>query len=147
MGERIEALQGAYALTQGVLSVSAMLWSTGAAKGRPYGDGYLTSRNTFQKYFSQGELQNFIESVLDEQAIPVGPGVFFVFKDRYLEQQFLSGRQSDPSRAPRLLAARATLPRALRAARPIQAKPEEDPARKAAADAIWRRTLDIGASA
>ena len=80
-----------------------MLWSTGAAKGRPYGDGYLTSRNTFQKYFSQGELQNFIESVLDEQAIPVGPGVFFVFKDRYLEQQFLSGRQSDPSRAPRLL--------------------------------------------
>ena len=74
-----------------------MLWSTGAAKGRPYGDGYLTSRNTFQKYFSQGELQNFIESVLDEQAIPVGPGVFFVFKDRYLEQQFLSSRQSDPS--------------------------------------------------
>ena len=101
MRERIEALQGAYALTQGVLSVSAMLWSSASAKGRPYGDGYLTSRNTFQKYFNQGELQNFIESVLDEQAIPVGPGVFFVFKDRYLEQQFLTSRQSDASRAPR----------------------------------------------
>lgn len=144
MGERIEALQGAYALTQGALSVSAMLWSTGAAKGRPYGDGYLTSRNTFQKYFSQGELQTFIESVLDEQAIPIGPGVFFVFKDRYLEQQFLSGRQSDPSRAPRLLAARATLPRALRPARPAGAKPEEDPARRTEAEAVWRHALQLG---
>ncbi len=142
--ERIEALQGAYALTQGVLSVSAMLWSTGAAKGRPYGDGYLTSRNTFQKYFSQGELQNFIESVLDEQAIPVGPGVFFVFKDRYLEQQFLSSRQSDPSRAPRLLAARQILPRALRAPRPAKTRPEDDPARKAEADAIWSLALTLG---
>ena len=144
LGERIAALQGAYELTQGVLAVSAMLWSAGAAKGRPYGDGYLTSRNTFQKYFSQGELQIFIESVLDEQAIPVGPGVFFVFKDRYLEQQFLAGRQSDPSRAPRLLAARAALPRALRATRPVKAKPEEDPARLAEAGAIWQNALQLG---
>jgi len=73
MGERIEALQGAYALTQGVLSVSAMLWSSATAKGRLFGDGYLTSRNTFQKYFSQGELQNFIESVLDEQPSRLAP--------------------------------------------------------------------------
>lgn len=144
LAERIEALQGAYALTQGVLSVSAMLWSTSVAKGRPFGDGYLTSRNTFQRYFSQGELQNFIESVLDEQAVPVGPGVFFVFKDRYLEQQFLSGRQSDPSRAPRLLAARAALPRALRATRLVKAKPEEDPTRQAEAQAIWQQALQLG---
>ena len=121
-----------------------MLWSTSVAKGRPFGDGYLTSRNTFQRYFSQGELQNFIESVLDEQAIPVGPGVFFVFKDRYLEQQFLSGRQSDPSRAPRLLAARAALPRALRATRRVKAKPEEDPMRQAEAQAIWQHALQLG---
>ena len=144
MRERIEALQGAYALTQGVLSVSAMLWSSASAKGRPFGDGYLTSRNTFQKYFSQGELQNFIESVLDEQAIPVGPGVFFVFKDRYLEQQFLSSRQSDPSRAPRLLAARQLLPRALRASRPARPRPDEDPARRAGAEAIWSHALTLG---
>jgi DNA phosphorothioation-associated putative methyltransferase len=144
MAERIAALQGAYELTQGVLSVSAMLWSTSAAKGRPFGDGYLTSRNTFQKYFSQGELQTFIESVLDEQAIPVGPGVFFVFRDRYLEQRFLSGRQSDPSRAPRLLAARAALPRALRATRPTASRPEEDPACRAEAEAIWQQALQLG---
>jgi DNA phosphorothioation-associated putative methyltransferase len=144
MGERIEALQRAYELTKGVLSVSAMLWSSGAAKGRPYGDGHLTSRNTFQKYFSQGELQHFIESVLDEQAIPVGPGVFLVFRDRYLEQQFLTSRQSDPSRAPRLLAARAVLHRPPRAARPARVKPEEDPARRAEADAVWQQALQLG---
>ena len=144
MRERIEALQGAHALTQGVLSVSAMLWSSASTKGRLFGDGYLTSRNTFQKYFSQGELQNFIESVLDEQAIPVGPGVFFVFKDRYLEQQFLTSRQSDPSRAPRLLAARQLLPRALRAARPARPRPNEDPARRAGAEAIWSHALTLG---
>lgn len=144
LDERIEALRRAYELTEGVLSVSAMLWSTNAAKGRPYGDGYLTSRNTFQKYFSQGELQNFIESVLDDQATPVGPGVFFVFKNRYLEQQFLSGRQSDPSRAPRLLAARQILPSVLRAPRPPKVRPEDDPARRAEASAIWNRALTLG---
>jgi DNA phosphorothioation-associated putative methyltransferase len=144
IGERIEALQRAYDLAKGALSIAAMLWSSTVNKGRPYGDGYLTSRNTFQKYFSQGELQNFIESVLDEQAIPVGPGVFFVFKDRYLEQQFLSGRQADPSRAPRLLAARRVLPRAAQSARPTRLRPDDNPARRVQADAIWNRALTLG---
>ena len=144
LGERIAALQSAYKLTNGVLSVSAMLWSTAATKGRPFGDGYLTSRNTFQKYFSQGELQTFIESVLDEQATPIGPGVFFVFKDRYLEQQFQSGRQTDPSRAPRLLAARQSLPRALRVARLAKTRAPEDPARLEEAAAIRDCILQLG---
>jgi DNA phosphorothioation-associated putative methyltransferase len=142
--ERIEALQRAYELARGVLSVSAMLWSPGAAKGRPYGDGYLTSRSTFQKYFSQGELQNFIESVLDEQAVPVGPGVFFVFRDRFFEQQFQSARQTDRTRAPRLLAARSMLPQILRATRPVRSRIQENPARRGAALAIERYALELG---
>lgn len=142
--ERIDALHRAYELTQGVLSVSAMLWSSGSATGRPYGDGYITSRNTFQKYYSQGELQNFIESVLDEQATPVGPGLFFVFKDRHLEQQFLAGRQTDPTRAPRLLAARQILPRALRSARLPRPARQEDPAARAEAEALLRHALTLG---
>lgn len=144
LGERISALKGAYELTNGVLSVSAMLWSTTAGRGRPFGDGFLTSRNTFQKYFSQGELQAFIESVLDEQATPIAPGVFFVFKDRYLEQQFQSERQSDPSRGPRLLASRQILPRALRAARPPKTEASEDPARLAEIANICDCVLQLG---
>ncbi|MEF8747084.1 MAG: DNA phosphorothioation-associated putative methyltransferase [Candidatus Accumulibacter propinquus] len=92
LSERIEALQGAYSHTQGVLSVAAMLSSQAPLDGRPYGDGYLSSRNTFQKYFTQAQLRDFIEHALDESAIAVGPGVFFVFRDKDLEQRFLSRR-------------------------------------------------------
>lgn len=144
MSERIEALERAYELTKRVLSVSAMLWTSSIAKGRPYSDGFLTSRNTFQKYFLQGELQHFIESILDEQAIPIGPGIFFVFRDRYLEQQFLSTRQFDPSRASRMLAARDTLPRAESTTRPAKVKLEEDPERCKEANAIWQLALHLG---
>jgi len=61
-------------------------------KFTPYKDGVLTSRNTFQKYFSQTELQFFIENTLDENAISIGTGIFFIFKDTIDEQIFLSSR-------------------------------------------------------
>lgn len=110
--ERIEALRGAYALSCGVLAVAAMLASQQPPDGRTHRDGYLTSRHTFQKYYSQVQLRDFIEHVLDESAIAVGPGVFFVFKDKLLEQRFLQRRYGarsqygsrawlTPARAPR----------------------------------------------
>lgn len=103
--ERIEALTGAYALARRVLTVSAMLGSNEPSKGRPFGDGVLTGRNTFQKYYSQGELRGFIESVLDEEAYPAAPGVFYVFRDRNLEQRYLVAKSSNTYRVKRLLAA------------------------------------------
>ena len=45
-GERAGALRGAYSLTKRVLAVAAMLRSQDAPAGRPYRDGFLTSRNT-----------------------------------------------------------------------------------------------------
>ena len=92
MGERVEALRGAYAHTKGVLAIAAMLSSNAAPEGRPFGDGYISSRKTFQKYFTQAQLRDFIEHTLEENAIASGPGVFFVFRDKDLEQQFLSRR-------------------------------------------------------
>jgi DNA phosphorothioation-associated putative methyltransferase len=92
LDERIEALKGAYACTNGVLSIAAMLTSAAPTEGRQYQDGYLSSRNTFQKYFTQSQLRDFIEHTLDESAIASGPGVFFVFRDKDLEQRFLSKR-------------------------------------------------------
>lgn len=59
----------------------------------PHKDGVITSLNTFQKYYSQSELQSFIENTLDENAIAVGPGIFFIFKDKLEEQLFLANRQ------------------------------------------------------
>jgi len=58
-----------------------------------YKDGIITSRNTFQKYYSQGEIRYYIESILNETAIATGQGIFIVFKDKLEEQTFLSERQ------------------------------------------------------
>lgn len=93
--ERREAAQGAYALAQELLVVSAMLANPEAVRGTPYGDGILTSRNTFQKYHTQGELRAYLAEVLDEEPVAVGPGIFYVFKDKDAEQRFLSGRQEN----------------------------------------------------
>lgn len=98
LDERVTALRGAYDLTEGVLAVAAMLTSQCPADGCAYRDGYLSSRNTFQKYYSQAQLRDFIEHTLDESAIAVVPGVFFVFRDKDLEQRFLAARYRQHSR-------------------------------------------------
>jgi hypothetical protein len=79
--ERTEALRSAYALTKKVLAVAAMLASQAAQPGRAYRDGFVTSRNTFQKYYTQAQLAGFIADVLGEEPVPVSPGVLFVFRD------------------------------------------------------------------
>lgn len=93
--ERIEALLGAYGLADELLVVSAMLANQEAISGTPYGDGVLTSRNTFQKYYTQGELRHFLHEEIGEEPIPVGPGIFFVFKDKDAEQRFMYGRMEN----------------------------------------------------
>jgi DNA phosphorothioation-associated putative methyltransferase len=92
--ERLDALLGAWELAQKLLVVSAMLANESyIAQFQPYKDGVITSRNTFQKYYSQSELKEFIETSLDENAIAISPGIFFVFRDKNLEQEFQQNRQ------------------------------------------------------
>jgi hypothetical protein len=56
--ERMKVLREAFDLTRRVLVVSTLVATSGtAAMGKPYKDGILTGRNTFQKYFLQEELQ------------------------------------------------------------------------------------------
>ena len=87
--ERIEALQRAHALSRKFTVISAMIaGETTIARFEPFGDGVLTSRNTFQKYYGQTELQHFIEKSLDAEAIAAAPGIFIVFKDKNEEQTF-----------------------------------------------------------
>ncbi|MDG0980183.1 MAG: DNA phosphorothioation-associated putative methyltransferase [Halieaceae bacterium] len=93
VGERIEALQRAHSLSKKLTVISAMVaGETVISKFKPFGDGVLTSRNTFQKYYSQSELKAFIEQTLDDEAIAVATGVFYVFKDKLEEQTFLLRR-------------------------------------------------------
>lgn len=90
--ERREALARAYALTRGVLAVSTMLATEREQGGRSFADGILTGRGTFQKYYTQTELRVYLEQVLGESPISVAPGIFFVFKDKDLEQRFENAR-------------------------------------------------------
>jgi DNA phosphorothioation-associated putative methyltransferase len=60
---------------------------------RPYRDGFLTKRDTFQKYFRQEEIKAFLDRALGMEAIAVSPGIFFVFRDKILEQRFLLDKQ------------------------------------------------------
>jgi len=92
--ERTDTLIKAWSLANKLLVVSVMVAGESLIRQfKPYKDGIITSRNTFQKYYSQGEIRYYIESTLNESAIAVGQGVFLVFKDKLEEQQFLSERQ------------------------------------------------------
>ena len=88
--ERLDALLSAWELTHKFMIVSVMLANDNyIAQFTPYKDGVITSRNTFQKYYSQSEIKNYIERSLQEEAIPVSPGVFYIFKDKLEEQEYL----------------------------------------------------------
>ncbi|TBW50372.1 DNA phosphorothioation-associated putative methyltransferase [Marinobacter halodurans] len=86
--ERSVALQSAFGLAEECLVISAMLENANARSGIPYKDGVRTSRNTFQKYFSQLELAAYIEATLGAKPVPVAPGVFYAFKTYEAEADF-----------------------------------------------------------
>lgn len=91
--ERIEALTKAFSLSKRILSVAVVTDASPTAKNiRPYKDGFLTSRGTFQKYYRHEEAQEWIESTLNHAAWPVYPGIFFVFKEEQDAQDFLASR-------------------------------------------------------
>ncbi|AEX21538.1 DNA phosphorothioation-associated putative methyltransferase [Vibrio sp. EJY3] len=91
--ERLEALLGAWELADKFLVVSVMLANESyISQFKPYKDGVITSRNTFQKYYAQSEIKAYIERSLQEDAITVAPGIFYVFKDKLEEQLYLQSK-------------------------------------------------------
>ena len=93
--ERAETLKAAWSFAGKAMSVAAMIAGKSPVSGlRPYRDGYLTARGTFQKYFAQHELRDFIRDALGESPIGLAPGIFAVFRDKDLEQELLLRRRS-----------------------------------------------------
>ena len=79
--ERIETLREAYSLAERVLLVSTMVSGQETdSHSRPYGDGFLTKTNTFQKFYAPGELESLIEQTLDVEASTLGLGLCVVFR-------------------------------------------------------------------
>lgn len=138
--ERTDCLKKAYSLANKMLLVSAMLGNESIyQRFKPYKDGVITSKNTFQKYFFQSELKSYVESTLNETAIALSPGVFAVFRDKIEEQKYLLERQ-----------------KTRRTWRQLSVKPEIKIEKKAAKDIYernsslfdeyWETALDLGRS-
>ncbi len=101
--ERREALIAAWNLTQRILIVSAQVLVDDRVRGLvAYGDGIITSRNTFQKYYEQDELKTYIDQVLNVDSIPAGLGVYFVFQAENEAQAFRLSRYHSSAKTPRI---------------------------------------------
>jgi DNA phosphorothioation-associated putative methyltransferase len=147
--ERSVAVQNAFSLAKTALVVSVMLMNSDRP-GKPYLDGFLTSRNTFQKYFSQEQLKEYLKNELDHDPVMIGPGIALIFKDQDAEQRFLLSRYRSSNVARRLLTARTSLgakPRKIseRIKVPRASKAERELIEyRPLLDEFWSLSLDLG---
>ncbi|MEY6434077.1 DNA phosphorothioation-associated putative methyltransferase [Thioalkalicoccus limnaeus] len=139
--ERIEALLRAWSLARTLLVVSVMLANQNDPRGERFRDGVMTQRGTFQKYFTQAEIKGFLEEVLDEEAIPIAPGVLYVFRDKDAEQRLLMNRYR--SHRNRLRAPSARVRQEPQRARRNRAA-ERYNAHREALERLWALRLDLG---
>ena len=59
----------------------------------PYNDGYISSISTFQKYYSPPEIEEYIYTLLNIHPIRLANGVYIIFKDEFLQQDYLFKKQ------------------------------------------------------
>ena len=139
--ERVEALWRAWSLARGLLIVSTLVQSADRHEHlSTFGDGVLTKRRTFQKYFDQSELGGLIEATLDHEPVPVALGAFVVFRDPVQKQDFLRQRRTraiDWENLNRRLGV-------LRTLRPRKSSADIYAENKEILDAFWARMLELG---
>ena len=140
-GERLEALIRAWSLAGTLLVVAVMLANQNDARGESFRDGVRTRRGTFQKYYTQAEIKAFLEEVLDVEAIPVAPGVQYVFRDKDAEQRFLIDRYR--SRRNLLRAPSTRIPEARTASRRDRAAERYEEYREPL-ERLWNRWVQLG---
>ena len=100
--ERDLALIRAWDLTGRVLIVAAQILVNDLSGMLAYGDGILTKRNTFQKYYQQAELKEYIDRILTVDAIPIGLGIFLVFRDECQAESFRAAKLYTRMTTPRV---------------------------------------------
>jgi DNA phosphorothioation-associated putative methyltransferase len=100
--ERAETLHKAWNLARSVLVVAARLdWEARGAGSHPVADGIVTSKGTFQKFYTQYELKSWIESNLGCGTHAAAPGVFYVFRNSADAESLRARQVRRPSAAPR----------------------------------------------
>lgn len=99
--ERAHVLRQAWDLARDLLVVSARLtWDARGLRGRPSGDGIITSTGTFQKFYTQHELRTWIEDTLDAMTVPAALGIIYVFRDPTRAHELLASRVRQRSALP-----------------------------------------------
>ena len=106
---------------------------------RPFRDGFVTAHNTFQKYFCQHEARALVSQAADKEAIPVGPGVFFVFRDKISEQRFLEGRRRHHRDISHLLAIAPPRTTGVRAKWEVLVEEHRE-----LIEAVWKAAIELG---
>jgi DNA phosphorothioation-associated putative methyltransferase len=92
--ERMVVLKAAWALARRVLLVSVMIVGAVPMAGlRQFGDGCLTARGTFQKYYQQAELKAILTQAAGVEPVALAPGIFALFRSPEDEQDFLFERR------------------------------------------------------
>ena len=99
--ERAVVLYAAWTLTRKLLIVSARLeWEAKTVAGDFQGDGIVTGKRTFQKFYAQDELRDWVQAVTGRSCVAAAPGVFYVFRNSAEEQAFNANRLTRPRRVP-----------------------------------------------
>jgi DNA phosphorothioation-associated putative methyltransferase len=93
--ERLETLKAAWECVRKALCVAVMVRGKVSTAGhKPFRDGFVTSRGTFQKYFDQQEFRALVAGTTGEPPMALAPGILAVFRDKDLEQEVLLRRRS-----------------------------------------------------
>ena len=99
--DRVVVLAAAWKLTRKVLIVSARLdWTVAAVDFQS--DGIVTGKRTFQKFFTQEELRQWIERVVGSRPVAAAPGIFYVFRNETDAQSYAANRVSRQGRIPEI---------------------------------------------
>ncbi|MDV7353471.1 DNA phosphorothioation-associated putative methyltransferase [Rhodococcus oxybenzonivorans] len=79
--ERLHALNAAWQLARKAIVVSCRLdWEQRQVRGQSTGDGLITSRDTFQHFYSTRELRALVEKVTGGHCVSPVPGVVYAFR-------------------------------------------------------------------
>lgn len=65
-------------------------------------DGHRTQFNTFQKFYSQTELRNWVDQALNVSSVAAAPGIFFVFRNEEDRQSYIASRYRRALSRPRI---------------------------------------------
>jgi DNA phosphorothioation-associated putative methyltransferase len=136
--ERVDALVDAWKHARRLLLVSTLIAGQEAYDDiRTYGDGVLTSRNTFQKYFEPAEIQSLLEDSLNADAVPIGLGIYLVFRHTADLHDFLASRS-------RRFIDWESLSRKLGLLRALKSKVDPYETHRELLDTFWERVLELG---